>query len=280
MEEMTMNQVQKIRAEIERLLGQKDYGYEDEAEHGYRDCLLDLKEFIDSMQEEPSPVWHDVSEEPDEQRELLCEWDSVDATWHEVAFYHADTQDYWNYTSKVEGVTKWAYIDDLLSIKEEEPVSEDLEEEINKVAVELFDKLLPQDGDFITEVSFKECVETIARHFANWQKEQDDTIIKLAKVHYRLLGKIQMKKEFEKNRLAHCDNITFEQFKLEQEFVDSHLEKNNRIPTLLDAIEYGMKSQNEQMIQKAVEWVEENIDEYGAISSMGKDLKNYLEDNT
>lgn len=74
MEEMTMNQVQKIRAEIERLLGQKDYGYEDEAEHGYRDCLLDLKGFIDSMQEEPSPVWHDVSEEPDEQRDLLCEW--------------------------------------------------------------------------------------------------------------------------------------------------------------------------------------------------------------
>lgn len=96
----------------------------------------------------------------------------MDAAWHEVAFYHADTQDYWNYTSKVEGVTKWAYIDDLLSIKEEEPVSEDLEEEINKVAVELFDKLLPQDGDFITEVSFRECVETIARHFANWQKEQ------------------------------------------------------------------------------------------------------------
>lgn len=65
---------------------------------------------------------------------------------------------------------------------------------------------------------------------ANWQKEQ-----------------------FENNRLKHCNSITNEQAELEQGFIDQHLDKYNRMPTFLDAIEYGMNLQKEQMMAKAVD---------------------------
>lgn len=57
--------------------------------------------------------------------------------------------------------------------------------------------------------------------------------------------------QFEKNRLAACDNMTKEEFDREQEFTTDFIEKNNRIPTYSDAIEYGRK----QMIEKACEWL-------------------------
>ena len=57
--------------------------------------------------------------------------------------------------------------------------------------------------------------------------------------------------QFEKNRLAACDNMTKEEAEREQEFTTDFIEKNNRIPTYSDAIEYGRK----QMINKACEWL-------------------------
>lgn len=95
----------------------------------------------------------------------------------------------------------------------EEPVSEDLEKEIDRC-------ILDEDMSF----------EVCARHFANWQKEQ-----------------------FEKNRLKHCDSITNEQAELEQGFIDQHLDKYQRMPTFLDAIEYGMKLKEQQLMAKAVD---------------------------
>ena len=58
------------------------------------------------------------------------------------------------------------------------------------------------------------------------------------------------KEQFEKNRLKHCNSITNEQAELEQGFIDQHLDKHQRIPTFLDAIEYGMNIQKEQMMKK------------------------------
>ena len=52
--------------------------------------------------------------------------------------------------------------------------------------------------------------------------------------------------QFEKNRLEHCNSITNEQAELEQSFIDQHLDKNDRMPTFLDANEYGMRLQKEQ----------------------------------
>lgn len=58
--------------------------------------------------------------------------------------------------------------------------------------------------------------------------------------------------QLEKNRLKHCDTITNEQAELEQGFIDQHLDKHQRMPTFLDAIEYGMKLQKEQMMKDSV----------------------------
>lgn len=45
--------------------------------------------------------------------------------------------------------------------------------------------------------------------------------------------------QFEKERLKHCDELTAEQAQIESDFVVQHLEKYNRTPTFIDAIEYG-----------------------------------------
>lgn len=69
--------------------------------------------------------------------------------------------------------------------------------------------------------------KAIARHFANWQKQQ-----------------------MENNRIAHCDTITEEEYNLETNFVDQHIDKYNRLPTYLDAIEYGKQLQKHESENK------------------------------
>lgn len=54
--------------------------------------------------------------------------------------------------------------------------------------------------------------------------------------------------QFEKERLKHCDELTAEQAQIESDFVVQHLKKNNRTPTFIDAIEYGMRLQKERLI--------------------------------
>jgi len=94
--------------------------------------------------------------------------------------------------------------------------------ELEKAAVEAFKKL--------GSTSYLE----IFKAGANWQYEQ-----------------------FEKNRLAACDNMTKEEADREQEFVTDFIEKNLRAPTYSDAIEYGRK----QMIDKACEWIKKKWDD-------------------
>ena len=47
-------QVEQIKSEIEKRLKSKDFGFDDEAEYGYGECLRDLKGFINSLVEEPA----------------------------------------------------------------------------------------------------------------------------------------------------------------------------------------------------------------------------------
>lgn len=54
-------------------------------------------------------------------------------------------------------------------------------------------------------------------------------------------------KQFENNILAACDNMTKEEAEREQEFTTDFIEKNNRIPTYSDAIEYGRESMRERL---------------------------------
>lgn len=66
-------------------------------------------------------------------------------------------------------------------------------------------------------------------------------------------GSEWQKEQFEKNRLKHCNSITNEQAELEQGFIDQHIDKYNRMPTFLDAIEYGKKNAEEQLMKGATE---------------------------
>lgn len=67
------------------------------------------------------------------------------------------------------------------------------------------------------------------------------------------LGSKWKEQQFEKERLKHCDELTKEQAQVESDFVTQHLKEANRTPTFIDAIEYGMKLQNEQMMAKAID---------------------------
>lgn len=60
-------------------------------------------------------IWHDITEEPEEQCEIFCKWKgSTDTIWHDVAFYHANTKTFWNGEHQIEDVIKWAYVDDII----------------------------------------------------------------------------------------------------------------------------------------------------------------------
>lgn len=65
--------------------------------------------------------------------------------------------------------------------------------------------------------------------------------------------------QFEKNRLAACDNMTKEEADREQEFTTEFIEKNHRVPTYSEAIEYGRK----MAFDKTVEWLKEQDEMIG-----------------
>lgn len=102
--ELKENDDEKIRKAIVEFFEQQD----DNTTYSFvpkQSILAWLKK-----QGESKIAWHSVSEEPEELEELLCEWESDDATWHDVAFYHANTKTFWKLKRKIEGVTKWAYV--------------------------------------------------------------------------------------------------------------------------------------------------------------------------
>ena len=60
-------------------------------------------------------IWHDITEEPEEQREIFCKWKgSTDTIWHDVAFYHSHDKTFWNGEHQIEDVIKWAYVDEII----------------------------------------------------------------------------------------------------------------------------------------------------------------------
>lgn len=59
--------------------------------------------------------------------------------------------------------------------------------------------------------------------------------------------------QFEKNRLAACDAQTKEEYDRETELVDKIVIEEHRMPTFIDAINYGINWQKQQMMKEAVE---------------------------
>ena len=132
-----------------------------EAESDYN-LLCSIEKILDSMQEEPVSVWHDKDEEPDEDRQVLANLFG----FCYVDFYHKEDKCFYTFGSIHKyylcEVDKWAYIDDLISVSvaKEEPVSEDLKEEI----VQYFTKHPVKN---FTDWSV---LKNIALHFAEWGK--------------------------------------------------------------------------------------------------------------
>lgn len=105
--------------------------------------------------------------------------------------------------------------------------------EIEKAAIQYRKDFLDEHKDVD-----KYDIEDIFIAGANWQKEQ-----------------------FEKNRLTACDNMTRKEFDREQEFTTDFIEKNLRVPTYSEAIEYGRK----MALDRAIEWLKYYIhyDDFG-----------------
>ena len=104
---------------------------------------------------------------------------------------------------------------------QEEPVSEELEEASKEWLRPQLDKSYEKYGEnkMMELTRFDAFAMLEAIEFGDkWKEEQ-----------------------FEKNRLKHCNSISNEQAELEQKFLDEHLDKYDRMPTFLDAIEYGME---------------------------------------
>ncbi len=84
------------------------------------------------------------------------------------------------------------------------------------------------------EGHLKECIESIT----------EESLAKARK---------QLEDQFEENRIAHCDALTEEQAQIESDFVTQHIKENNRTPTFIDAIEYGMQLMHEKIMKGGVE---------------------------
>jgi len=217
--------VQKIREKVEKLKSQllrgacsSQVAMETRCkEEAYND-VLDL---LDAMQEEPKKCMFTKDSYTDKDRKVLCEGCKEECKYSKSddftkALAECIHQAQGNVINPMVLAETWK--DELIKLaKSEEPVSEDLEE----ASLEYWKHQLDSGEDTLRD-AFKAGAE--------WQEHK-----------------------FEKNRLNHCNSITNEQAELEQEFIDQHLDKHQRMPTFLDAIEYGMNLQKEQMMANAID---------------------------
>lgn len=254
-----MDKISKIKAYLEN---QKvEYRLGKSAEAKYRmEAYTELLDFINSLQEEPelSPIEREVVDgwtirinrkrvpitlKGDTKHKFRNEFHTMWQIVGEMQFAHVAKAIMehlclhfaaWG-AYNLKGIGNINEEEKTKMDIKEEPVSEELEKEIQRHLKDCLDVKFPT-----TDIeSIKKDVEFTARHFAKWQKEQ-----------------------FEKNRLAHCDALTKEQAQMESDFVTKHLKENNRTPTFIDAIKYGMKLQKEQMMKDAID-VEVKVDAGG-----------------
>ena len=138
-----MTDKEKILAEIERLIKYDEML----ADHNSQimelvsrelDCLYHLSKFINSLPEEPvSKLWHDASEEPEGKKEIVFHHTEG---FYSIGIYSKEKKMInegiaaWAY----DDIDKWCYLSDIieneLPSKQEEPVSEDLEEAAKEYA--------------------------------------------------------------------------------------------------------------------------------------------------
>lgn len=76
----------------------------------------------------------------------------------------------------------------------------------------------------------------------------DNTPIGTAKDAF-IAGAKWYEEQFEKNRLAHCDALSKEDYDRETDFAMEIIEKEHRQPTFSDAINYGMRLQKDALLE-------------------------------
>jgi hypothetical protein len=152
-----LDKIQKIKEWISREqdgLMDANGNFEYPEHEGAYNILCNLDAYIDSLQEEHASIWHYASEKP-ERDDLLIET-------NDGRIIHRQSIN--NYGM----VKRWAYTSDLLNLdnlcnfgnnSQEEPVSDDLGEYINKLSKQF------------QEVSFAK-LSRIAVRVAKWQKDK------------------------------------------------------------------------------------------------------------
>lgn len=223
-----------LLAEIERLVNNYDKALDYEA------ALEDVRNFLDSIEAKETQVKESAEIERDNE---TCEENgnsltqgSASSVWHDMSedaengrntiiispkgFYGAVLRKGGSQlrNRNKERYVKWAYIDDIINITNQEEPAKD---ELGKAAVEAFKQIVDSDKNNFLE---------IFKAGAKWQTEQ-----------------------FEKNRLAACDRQAEEEAEIESDFVMGIIESEHRQPTFDDAIKYGMRLQKERLLAKVVD---------------------------
>lgn len=103
-------------------------------------------------------IWHDVNEEPEKYRELLCEWYAKGdinylTPFHDIAFYHRSDKTFWNGKQQIKNVIKWAYLDEMYDEQSQSYLApKSARQAINEEKVDNANKVEPKFkvGDWIT----------------------------------------------------------------------------------------------------------------------------------
>lgn len=98
---------------------------------------------------------------------------------------------------------------------------------------------------YIDADRLKEAAEEYEQTRQDTDARSDNEIVRRA---FKAGAKWQ-EEQFEKNRLAHCDALSKEDYDRETDFAMEIIEKEHRQPTFIDAINYGMRLQKEQMMK-------------------------------
>ena len=161
-----MTDKELIKQEIERLK-HTDIAYD----RSRFMLLLEIEDYINSLPEEPivkGITWEDVNT----LESLINQVHNVYPSIGEKSFGLEVLERFQDYQDAIE-----------------EPVSEDLEEEIDRYY---------SDWQFDDDTIYED-MRNICRHFAEWQKKKDQETIELAEDHAMLAGMNKMKEEMMEN---------------------------------------------------------------------------------
>ena len=171
------DKVQKIREEVARI-----------QLYTQSEVLKQVLDYIDEVQKEPVSIWHDASEEPKPNMELICVGQYGNPL---VLSSNSDS-------FKSRYISKWAYFNDLLNLSNVERVVKNWKEPVSKDLGDYINELSKQ----FPEVSFAK-LSRIAVRVAKWQQERDEADRKV----------MMMKKSFDAKILP--ANIEETEFRLD-----------------------------------------------------------------